>query len=262
MIAAISSVQAVASVARSLHLDGRIGSGALSDELLAQAIRRAVQVLAPCPRHILIRTVVHSIVGLGLTDIDLTDRVDEAVETLVVFGDILEMRLPSNDGWGLSAVHLLRPAPPSFVVRNNGTITVLGVAGDVARRPQRYGIDIWCLVELANGIPARFLDLASPGDRYRPCDVAWRIQAAMDARSSRPQQFRTHTIDDKAKLSFFAPLPSWAERRLSIVGTKAKGDRCLFSYEIPGSELAIECNFLRESLWMADTSETHSRGKP
>ena len=120
----------------------------------------------------------------------------------------------------------------------------------VARRPQRYGTPIWCVVELESGRVKRFKDLREPGDRIRPSDVAWRIQAAFDALAGHPQQYRASPADDVTLVRFYAPLPSWAERRLAIVGTKTQAERCLFSYEIPNDEWPGEHAFLNEALWM------------
>jgi hypothetical protein len=235
---------------------------------------------------------------------------------LVVYGDILEMRDADDDQWSRSAL-VLRPAPPSFIERKNGSIVVIGVAGDeitpftpelasrirhnsglrtiypddgedlksllleigllelpervwlripklespasyladqrlllakeppsggiegirildtsrspafyrdrwldagprhegifVARRPQRYGSALWCLLELQGGVVRRFMDLHSRGDRIRPCDIAWRIQMAIDAEAGTPQSVRVRKGQQTSVLSFFSPVPSWAE---------------------------------------------------
>ena len=228
-----------------------------------------------------------SFAGLGHAREELAPVVEHTLEELIVYGDILEMRDADDDHWSRSAL-VLRPAPPSFIERKNGSIVVIGVAGDeitpftselasrichnsglrtiypddgedlksllheigllelpervwlripklesaasyladqrrllakeppsggiegirildpsrspafyrdrwldagprhegifVARRPQRYGSALWCLLELQGGVVRRFMDLHSQGDRIRPCDIAWRIQMAIDCR--------------------------------------------------------------------------------
>jgi hypothetical protein len=122
----------------------------------------------------------------------------------------------------------------------------------VARRPQRYGAPLWCLVELENGSLRRFKDLSTRGDRLRPFDIAWRIQAALDAVSGTPQRFESSTHDpSRTTLRFYSPVPSWCERHLSIAGEKGTAERCLFCFEIPTAQLDTEAGFLREALWMA-----------
>lgn len=123
----------------------------------------------------------------------------------------------------------------------------------VARRPQRYGAPLWCLVELENGSLRRFQDLSTRGDRLRPFDIAWRIQAALDAVAGTPQRFESSTHDpSRTTLRFYSPLPSWCERHLAIAGHKGTAERCLFCFEIPTPQLDTEAGFLREALWMTN----------
>jgi hypothetical protein len=362
MISAISPQQALLKVAQSLALQPNECNDRVNDAMLAQAVRRAVHILAPCAAHELTGAVTQSLVGLEPPSDDLAGRVDEVVEALIVYGDILEMRDAADERWSHTNSFVLRPAPPSFVARRNGWVAVLGVAGDqitpltgdldarvvhrgvlrlippsdehdlqgtlrelgliklpekawlrlpktetaaehiefwrqqigrelavlsidglrildtarsaafyrdrwcepgqkhsglfVARRPQRYGADLWCLVDLDEGRPKRFKDLSMPGDRLRPFDIAWRIQAAFDSMAEKPQQYRcTATNGPVSVLQFFSPLPSWAERHLSIAGTKTKADRCLFAYEFASGDLESETRVLHETLWMTRRAE-------
>jgi hypothetical protein len=355
MISAISMEAAFASLARSVFLGGPLRDG-LSDEMLVQLARRAIHVMAPCSAYQLRRALVEPLSRSCDADGVLAERVDGIVETLTVYGDILEMRDGREDSLTRGNV-ILRPAPPTFVRRRNGSFAVLGVAGDqitplteeleariargivrtieplpgerldvvfrelglvelperswlrvpgiesasthlafwreqligqpksspidglrildsangasfykgrwrppdkrlsglfVGRRPQSYGTDLWCVVELENGLCSRFLDLTVPGDRIRPCDVAWRIQAALDAVAGTPQTYRCKRGRDNATLSFNSPLPSWCERHLAIVGQRTKADGCLFAVELPDADLAGEATVLRETLWMTE----------
>lgn len=122
----------------------------------------------------------------------------------------------------------------------------------VARRPQRFGADLWCLVELNSNFTARILDLFSSGDMVRPCDIAWQIQMAMDACEGVPQSFRCRLDGDLVAVDFFSPIPSWAERRLLLAGRRRVGAGCLFSYEMETVAVDDERTFLRESLWLAE----------
>ncbi|MBR0749137.1 hypothetical protein JQ582_34935 [Bradyrhizobium japonicum] len=362
MISVVTEHEVLGQIFRSTFA-GRSSVGAdLSDELLAQLARRAVAFTAPCAAHELVRAICQSFAGSNLFTDALSDRVERIVEDLIVYGDILEMRPVEGGSWSEEKGFVLLPAPPSFVARSNGSVAILGVAGDqitpltaeletlvtyrgalrvipapydtdlhahlvelgllrlsektwlrlppsepasvhiaswltllsrepacppfegleildtkrsptfykdrwckpdrqhsgsyVARRPQRYGASLWCLAELENGALRRFKDLNIPGDRLRPIDIAWRIQAAFDASAQTPQRYRcSASTSSMSLLRFYAPVPSWCERHLSIVGQKTKADRCLFSFEIPTSQLASEIKFLRDALWMAETTD-------
>jgi hypothetical protein len=320
--------------------------------VVAQALRRASYVLAPTPRHELESGVASSFAGM-LADGELPDLVSDVLDALLVYGDILEMRRAVEDQWDRSRL-VLRPAPPAFVKRTDGSTIILGVAGDdllgfagditdrlrfqdvlrilphqvdvdlagylkenglielsekawlripqeeepgsyltkwteavrsqangnptaviildgkrpasfykgrwtspntqsgiyVGRRSQRYGSDIWCLCEIDRGQTTKFLDLFSVGDRLRPCDIAWRIQMAMDAVEGCPQKFRSHLTEEGYCLEFFSPLPSWAERRLCVAGNAVKRAGALLSYLIPKEAFRIETAFLSKLLWL------------
>jgi hypothetical protein len=120
----------------------------------------------------------------------------------------------------------------------------------IGRRAQRYGAPLWCLVDLAAGVPRRFLDLASRRDRERTCDLAWRIQMALDADAGTPQRVRLRQADDQVVLDFFSPLPSWAERKLAVVGERTARHRSLLSYLIPQPEVDETIKFVKDYLWI------------
>ena len=125
----------------------------------------------------------------------------------------------------------------------------------VARRPQRYGAPLWSLVRLEQGRMRRLIDLYADDDRQRPCDLAWRIQAALDAERGVPQCMRLRRTAAATSIDFFSPLPAFAERRLALVTAKAAGVRCLYSYTLPNVRLAEEVGALRALLWMAVDEE-------
>jgi hypothetical protein len=360
MISALSSADVLKSIGRSLRLPSSV-SAILSDEMIAQTLRRATHILAPCPAYALARSARQALGGIGLSDEELDSRIEGALEALIVNGDVLEMRAGAEDRWELPDTFELRPAPPAFVVRKNRSVVLLGVAGDeitplptdwesmvayrgairilkfdgaedprallrdigllelsekvwlrlpkaepakaqvhswrallarepaslpilgltildtaeaptfyrgrwtepgkqndgfyVARRPQRYGAARWCVAELERGVLKKFMDLVSPGDRVRPCDLAWRIQAALDAEAGTPQLYRCAPVGATTRIAFFSPLPSWAERQLSIVGDKVKSDGSLYAYDVPIDQTEREISFLREMLWMTDRSD-------
>lgn len=125
----------------------------------------------------------------------------------------------------------------------------------VGRRPQLYGADLWCCVTLADGRPTQMLDLPTLGCRYRGCDEAWHLQAAIDATNGRPQRFRSRrTREGLQALDFFSPVPCWVTRRLSSLGEPCHSQACLLSYEIKELELPEEADFLEKMLWLQAVS--------
>ena len=121
----------------------------------------------------------------------------------------------------------------------------------VARRPQAYGAPLWGMVSLQDGTAAKFLDFPLKETPFRGCDVAWHLQMAIDATRGTPQRYRLRSTPKGLCFDFFSPLPLWADRRLSILGTSIQPESCLSSYLLPTTELATEEAFLRDRLWLA-----------
>jgi hypothetical protein len=120
----------------------------------------------------------------------------------------------------------------------------------VGRRPQDFGREgMWGVVQLASGTPTKFLDLPSRS-RWRGCDEAWYVQLALDATRRSPQKYRVRSGQDGPYLDFFSPIPSWAERRLAIVGEPAPRVKSLFSYRVPQQELKAQEDYLQKNLWL------------
>jgi hypothetical protein len=353
----MSRSEALADLAGSLRIasSGADETTTVSLPLIAQSLRRAAHILAPCPRHELERAVCRALAPLAPDDSIIEEQVNEALHTLIAYGDILEMKTQSDDAWAVSPL-VIRPAPPSFVLRKNGTAIILGVAGDeitpltdasneriqwhgvlrtlppqpgenlkeflsemgivelserlwlrlpivesassflshwnqtlaqqphiseienlqvidpaqpsnfykgrwrdpgstmtglyVGRRKQRYGSNLWCIVLLEKGAPTRLIDLSLGPYYERPCDVAWRIQMALDAAANRAQQYSMRTGEEGVIFDFYSPIPSWAERKLSTVGSRIATSRCLFTYLIPHSDRNEVTSFLGGYLWI------------
>jgi hypothetical protein len=326
-------------------------------DLLKPALRRAAFILSPASRADLIRFVAEPLTPLGVT----RDQLEETLEELITYGDILEMRKLDSDDWD-APPYVLRPAPPSFVQRPDGTIIVLGVSGAlptpltadlaqrvedrgpvrvltdkdarsliahlrllgltalsesawlrmptaetahshlhrwiqrlaaveetpggirdleildftrpirfytgrwtapgasttgtfIARRPQLFGARLWSIVEFNHGIARRLTDFYEDEEHQRPCDIAWRIQAAIDATNGRPQQVRVRPTSSGCTFDFFSPLPAFAERRLTLTGNKVCGVRCLFSFQVEERHVATERAALETHLWMQFVSD-------
>jgi hypothetical protein len=117
------------------------------------------------------------------------------------------------------------------------------------RRPQAYGADLWSYGRFNVGQLEALIDFPLPGGRWRGCDIAWRVQLAIDALAGRPQRYRKQLRDEFAHFDFFFPLPSWARRRLGVVGEELSPEGCLMSFRVPVSEAQAEQAFLRDYLY-------------
>lgn len=329
--------------------------------MLKPALRRAAYLLAPASAASICRFVSEP---LG-ADETLNEDIEAALEELIAYGDILEMRRIEGDPWDVPDM-VLRPAPPAFVPRSQHEAFILGVAGDfptplpadpahqmsdagpvrllrcssddqliehlrafglselteqawlrlppseppsqhveawrarlaaapssagaieglevldgsrssrfyagrwralsaadsglfAARRPHHYGGRLWSVVSVTPGEPTRLLDIPAGDGFERPCDVVWRLQAALDARHAVPQSFGVVIEGVDAHLDFYGPLPSFAERKLALVGSKTAAPKCLFRFTIPTAALQAETAFLQSSLWMQPAREGGQR---
>lgn len=120
----------------------------------------------------------------------------------------------------------------------------------VVRRPQAYGADLWGYAELQEGKPAKLIDFPPPGVRWRGCDIAWRMQMAIDALAGNAQVFSVEISNGSARLDFFSPIPDWARRRLSIMGEQVEPKASLLSFVVPEKDSSSEEQFLREYLFL------------
>lgn len=126
----------------------------------------------------------------------------------------------------------------------------------VARRPQEYGTDIWCLVKLEMGKPTGLIDLPVNKSRWRGCDTAWHLQMAIDYLNGNSQKYRRTLTDEGVRFDFFSPLPLWSKRRFMLLGQSVPSVKCLFSYLLPYIEVETEEHFLQESLWLFPTDDS------
>lgn len=123
----------------------------------------------------------------------------------------------------------------------------------IARRPQIYGSDLWCYVEIKDGHPVKFIDLPVLNNAWRGCDEAWRIQMAIDSVNKSPQRYRVRKSKDrKVILDLFSPVPMWVRRRWDALGTQASPQKCLFSFSFFSDEVNEEINFINKYLWLTE----------
>lgn len=97
-------------------------------EALSALVRRAAAFLAPCTARTLRASVLAGWKGLT-SQLDALDaQVEQVIDDLIAYGDLLELptREPDSEG---SSLYL---APPSFVRRRSGAVFVLGISPDCA----------------------------------------------------------------------------------------------------------------------------------
>jgi hypothetical protein len=179
-------------------------------------------------------------------------REEGAEEYLERHSNLLSQRLSRGQIEGLE---IINPSAPTHFYRGRWTEPRRFSGDFIGRRPQTYGAPIWGMVRLADGVPSHFLDLPISGARYRGCDAAWRLQAAIDAARGSSQMFRVRAASDGCIVDFFGPIPSWAARRFYLIGREAAPVHALLSFWVPESEIAGTREFLRQFLWLSERNE-------
>lgn len=171
------------------------------------------------------------------TAADLLTKHTSKLEALTSSGDIPQLLV-------------IDPATPVTYYRGRWVQPKKRTGVFVGRRPQEFGSPIWCLVRLQDGQAQQLLDLPLHKSKLRGCDVAWRLQMAMDRENGTPQEYKVRTTEEHAFLRFFSPLPLWAERRFMLLGRHTDATGCLLSYRFPLNELPAEEQFIQERLWL------------
>ena len=122
----------------------------------------------------------------------------------------------------------------------------------IGRRSQTYGAQLWCYLEVSNGLVTRLLDFPLFETHWRAFDEAWHLLQAMDAVSGQPQGFRVRKTSQKgmAAMDLFSPVPTWAIRRWDAVGLRTMPNSSLMSYIFPETQIDGECRFAAERMWL------------
>lgn len=171
--------------------------------------------------------------------------------------DRFERRLAAQPRAGaISELELLDPARSVTYYRGRWTLPDNQSGTFVARRPQEFGVPLWCFVALEGGVPVRLLDLPLEQMRWRGCDVAWHLQMAIDCCRHNPQRYRRRIEGDAIRFDFFSPLPQWVQRRLIIFGRPISPMNSLMSYHLPHTEAQTEERVLQERLWLTRTADS------
>lgn len=127
MIVEIKASQVVEYCLDYFKLD--IDSKEVNSALLISLLRRAAGFLTPCSRIALRNAVKSSLSDLPIEQDGLSDRLDELIENLLIVGDLLELSNVSIDDKRVSGAWVFA-APPSFIVRESGTVFIVGVVPD------------------------------------------------------------------------------------------------------------------------------------
>lgn len=188
-------------------------------------------------------------------------RAQAAEELLTEYRRRLAVARPAGQIEGLSVID---PAARVDFYRGRWRPRRASDDGDfIGRRPQAYGADLWCFVRIEDGQPKSLLDLPIADRSVAGRFEAWRIQAALDAERRHPQVARVRSVggDETTRtIDLFGPLPSWAERFLTLIGLPGDPQGgALMSYRLPREAVPEVSSFLTNMLWVKVTDEGTSQ---
>jgi hypothetical protein len=183
-------------------------------------------------------------------------RKESPAELLQRVGARLNAAGPSGD---IEDLVVLDPATPARYYKGRWRGPMPGDTGDfVARRPQAYGADLWCAVRLDDGLPQKLIEFPIDDPLVPGRDEAWRMEMAIDAERRIPQIFRwTPAQGGKCSIvSFFSPLPGFAERYLQLVGLALPdAPKALFAFRVTNGAVSTLSAYLADMLWMKSVAE-------
>jgi hypothetical protein len=191
----------------------------------------------------------------GFQEVSIEQWVSAPAETSAadLLGQYRARLAESPDSGEIEGIEILDPASDRSFYRGRFRHPSKDESGCfVSRRPQQFGSSRWCFAEFEDGTTRKVIDLPLMEGFGRPADEAWRLQAAIDRLAGHPQFARVgDRADGEVSISFFGPLPSWAQKRLNLLGRSDEGCRgALFSYRLGDGDLAIESEFLSSRLWL------------
>lgn len=125
----------------------------------------------------------------------------------------------------------------------------------IAKRPQRFGADRWCLVQATNGRITKLSDVFATHSRERACDRAWMLQHALAAKNGTPENFRISRMEANLRLSLFFPIPNWAEKYILLMAEKVDAQDALMCFEFTESGREHILELLETGLWMTKLKE-------
>ena len=105
------------------------GNAPLDESMLAMLARRSAGIHCPCSRATLRNSLIECLHGLPTKFDPLSAAIDEAIEALIVGGDLLELADVVIDDSDVKQTWVFA-APPSFVVRRSGSVFLIGIVAD------------------------------------------------------------------------------------------------------------------------------------
>ncbi len=172
-----------------------------------------------------------------------------------VLAEAVEVLQKASAASSSTEIVVIDPARPVTYYRGRWRTSAKQTGLRVGRRSQAYGADLWCFAELDRGTVTRLVDLPIHDPLQRGADVAWRLQAAIDATEGHPQQVRRRLTPAGVVLDVFSPLPSWLYRRWSIVGEwLPRSQGSLFSAQFRPGDVDAELAFLKSSMWLTEVA--------
>jgi hypothetical protein len=123
----------------------------------------------------------------------------------------------------------------------------------IARAPQEFGAPRWYFIAWQPGQTPRILDLPVQGERDdRGCDLAWRLQLALDAARGKAARYRSTTHEEQVRLDVDFPIPLLQRRQLDYLGSTATGSG--FTLLVPRAEIS-NAETILESIWFIRSGE-------
>ena len=144
-----------------LGLNGS-GCSKIDQELLIGLVRRCAGICCPCSRSTLRKSMGEALQFLSDSEEVLAERIEAIIEGLVVTGDLLELSDVSTLDPSVRGTWVFS-APPSYVVRPNGDLFVIGIVSDqdvflpqsLASRMRAQGYARLITPESGEDLPAR-----------------------------------------------------------------------------------------------------------
>lgn len=128
MIERVTPKEVLAGCRRTLGLSHE-GDEAMDNVLLAALLRRSAGMHCPCSRATLRASLLECTQALAVDEARRPQRIDDAIETLTIGGDLLELDDVTTEDSDVRQTWVFA-APPGFVIRPNGTAFIFGVVPD------------------------------------------------------------------------------------------------------------------------------------
>jgi len=129
VVAQLQREEVLALTRRHLGLPDSDGSASIADNAyIAAILRHCAGFLCPCSGATL-RAATRESLRLLVDEPKLDEHIDEAIESLTVGGDLLELTHATTDDVAVKGTWVFA-APPGYVVRPTGSIFLTGIVAD------------------------------------------------------------------------------------------------------------------------------------